>query len=113
MGNILNIQCNNCGYNKPKNYVGGGMRNHTTYDGVLALNAENSEVEVINNFDFLKNLENKFSIYKPYYNSEMFKNDGNEGDTGHWGNIKYKVTGNYCPKCKEYEMEISKGGLWD
>ena len=112
MGRILNIICKNCGYKKEGFRGGGNMSNHRTYSGVLALNTENAEVENINNFEYLENKDNKFSIYKPYYNPEMSIKDGDERTGGHYDDIKYKYTGNYCPKCKQYKLVIFASNIF-
>lgn len=113
MGYILNIECNRCDYKKEKLCTGGGRSDYNTYCGVLALNTEIKDVDVINNFDYLNEISGIKSIYKPYYKPEMFKSDGNEGTVGLFDDIEYKCTGNYCPKCEQYKLEIISGGCWD
>lgn len=106
MGKIILALCNECGYKPTKITLGGGMGNHLTYCGVPALNSETDEIETVNYF---ANKDPKFKIYNE---PNMFiENDGI--DFHHWGDLKFKIHGNLCPKCKTYNFVFDSVGSFD
>ncbi len=114
MGSIILPVCENCGYKAAKIYLGGGMSNHLTYCAVPALNTETNEIVTVDFFsDVIKEdlLKDK-PTYKIYNGPNMhIINDGI--DYHHWGDLKFKIHGNLCPKCKSYNLIFESCGCWD
>ena len=121
MGEIVSVICKQCGYH-PKNVtIGCGRNNISTYRGMPVWNTETNELETVNYFDvaeerlvertFLfifkrKNIINKGRInskFIPYTDPKMYVSNKNIGEIK-WGDDEYKLSGNYCPKCKSYNV---------
>ena len=122
MGQIIEATCL-CGFESDEMFVGGGMRNFTTYCGAPALCDSCNALLVLNYLDPASRCESCGEMVRYYDNPELRSllagRHKRPRDVFYWnipqgsGVFSLPDTEYLCPKCGETKMQFSVVGHWD
>ena len=99
MGNIITSNCKSCGFSNEFKY-GGGRYSYLTNCPVPAINKQTLEFENINY------LEHKDSGIYLFYTDADLKGDNDNNYTIDNFDLKLNTLNNYCPNCKQKELDF-------
>lgn len=107
MGILLSASCK-CGYYKENLLFGAGMCNFETECNVPAIKNGTNELVMRNIF---RKEENSDYIF--YSDSLFHQPIAEDESTLDFGNVSLAKTGNFCPKCTDFQMDFLMLGFFD
>ena len=121
MGHTAKPICHNCGYTTDDVGFGAGRANHLKLCAMPAVNFDTNEIVTLDYFEkiktvryllFFKKTVREKGNYVFYCESGMSVR--NKDTRNHnWKDLEIPQTGNFCPKCKKYELEFILQNLFD